>query len=213
MAVDTSTYPGDFDTSKPAGGDSRTEADDNFRQIKTALKNAFGAVKGAVTASHTELSYVTGVTSAIQTQLNTKGAIAGQAWTGGQNFTGATITVPTQTASDSSTNAASTAMVQAAIASVNSQTALSTSISSSASVSVSVGQHIVCSNASTVTATLPTSPASGDRCRVTFSNTLYSNVIDPGSLKIFGATGTRTVNAKNASPEFIYTNSSIGWVY
>ena len=40
--------------------------------------------------SLTELSYVKGVTSAIQTQLNAKGAIAGQVWTGVHDFGGAT---------------------------------------------------------------------------------------------------------------------------
>jgi hypothetical protein len=40
--------------------------------------------------SLTELTYVKGVTSAIQTQIDTKGAIAGQVWTGAHDFGGAT---------------------------------------------------------------------------------------------------------------------------
>ena len=213
MAVDSATTIAGFDLSKPSGSDPRSELDNNLRHVKTVLQGNFPNVGGTVTATHTQLSYVTGVTSAIQTQLDAKGAHAGQTWTGTQNFTGATVTVATKASSYSGTEAVNGAMVQAAIASVNSQTALSTSIDASASVSISVGQHIVCTNASSVTATLPPSPAAGDRCRLTFSNTLYSNVINPGALKIFGAAGARNVNAKNASPEFIYTNSTVGWVY
>jgi hypothetical protein len=63
------------------------------------------------TVTSTEIGYLAGVTSAIQTQINAKGAITGQSWTGAQNFTGATITVPTQTLGDSTTLAASTAFV------------------------------------------------------------------------------------------------------
>jgi hypothetical protein len=58
-------------------------------------------------ASHTELNFVVGTTSAIQTQLNTKGAIAGQAWTGIHTFT-------TQAAGNNSTRAATTAYVDTA---------------------------------------------------------------------------------------------------
>lgn len=47
---------------------------------------------GGVTLSSTEMSYLDGVTSAIQTQLAALGAIAGQAWTGTHNFGGATVT-------------------------------------------------------------------------------------------------------------------------
>lgn len=45
---------------------------------------------------------------------NDRGARGGDTYTGTQNFTGATITVPTQTAADNSTKAASTAYVDAA---------------------------------------------------------------------------------------------------
>jgi len=77
---------------------------------------------GSNQPSPTEISYLDGVTSAVQTQLDTeaaaraaadllRGLIAGQAWTGSQDFTGATITVLTQAAGDSTTKAASTAFV------------------------------------------------------------------------------------------------------
>lgn len=66
---------------------------------------------GAVT--NTEIATLSGVSSAIQQQINTKGAITGQAWSGAHSFSGA-ITVKTQAAGDSSTNAASTAFVAGA---------------------------------------------------------------------------------------------------
>jgi len=56
MAVDTALYVGDFDTAVPAGGDGRVEGDDNFRQVKTATKNSFPSVTGAVTKTHTQIN-------------------------------------------------------------------------------------------------------------------------------------------------------------
>ena len=59
---------------------------------------------GAV--SDTEIGYLDGVTSAIQAQIDAKGAITGQTWTGTHDF-------PTQSTGDSSTKAATTAFVAA----------------------------------------------------------------------------------------------------
>lgn len=53
---------------------------------------------------------------AIAAAVNSKADAAGGALTGAQNFTGATITVPTKTALDNSLNAASTAYADAAVA-------------------------------------------------------------------------------------------------
>lgn len=99
-------------TATPSVGDSTTlAATTAYVQGEFAAK--FTGLSGVVTATTDELNYSVGVTSAIQTQLNAKGAIAGQVWTGTQDFTSATVTVPTQTAGDSTTNAASTAFVSA----------------------------------------------------------------------------------------------------
>lgn len=96
----------------PAVGNSTTlAATTAYVQGEFAAK--FTGLSGAVTATTAEINYSVGVTSAIQTQINAKGAIAGQAWTGTQDFTGATVAVPTQTIGDSTTNAASTAFVSA----------------------------------------------------------------------------------------------------
>lgn len=97
MALETGTYISDLVITNPTSTDPKSAGDDHFRLIKSTLKTTFPNVAGAVTPTHTELNYVDGVTSAIQTQLDSKGAHAGQAWTGTQNFTGATVTVAAPT--------------------------------------------------------------------------------------------------------------------
>jgi hypothetical protein len=68
----TFNYPSDLNASYPAAGDARSEGDDHLRGLKSVLKTTFPGVSGAVTPTHTELNYVDGVTSAIQTQLDAK---------------------------------------------------------------------------------------------------------------------------------------------
>jgi hypothetical protein len=164
MALETGTYISDLVVTNPTSTDPKSQGDDQIRLVKSVLKNTYPNVSGAVTPTHTELNYVDGVTSAIQGQIDSKGTITGQTWTGthafasttsignvsateisyldgvtsaiqtqftditgtlipakgditGQtwtgthSFTGATITVPTQSAGDNSTKAASTAYV------------------------------------------------------------------------------------------------------
>lgn len=115
MALETGTYISDLNASNPVGGtDLVSTLDDHIRLVKSTIKNTFPNVAGAVTPSHTELGYVAGVTSAIQTQINAKATKAGDTYTGTHDFSGATaIKVPTQTAGDNTTNAASTAFVVA----------------------------------------------------------------------------------------------------
>jgi len=70
---------------------------------------------GAVTS--TELGYLDGVTSAIQTQLGTKAPLAGPTFTGTVTLPSTTVAT-TQTAGNSSTAPATTAFVQATVGSV-----------------------------------------------------------------------------------------------
>lgn len=205
MAVDSALYIGNFDTAKPAGSDPAAELDNSDRQIKTAAKNTFPNCTGGVTASHTELSYVTGVTSPIQTQLNAKAALASPTFTG-------TPAAPTATLGTATTQLATTAFTQAAIASVNAQSPLTLAIDSGAAVAGAVGQHTVCTNAAAVTFTLPAMTA-GQRCRVTFANNVSTNLVDPNGQPVFGAAGTRQANLIGTSVEFTYVNSSVGVVY
>ena len=63
-------YIDDLNSSNPAAGDNVSEGDDHIRGIKNVLKTTFPSIDGAITATDTELNYVDGVTSAIQTQLD-----------------------------------------------------------------------------------------------------------------------------------------------
>lgn len=86
MGLESITYISDFVTTNPTSSDPKSQGDDQIRGIKTGVKNTFPNVTGAVTPTHTELNFVDGVTSAIQTQIDTKGAITGQTWTGTHTF-------------------------------------------------------------------------------------------------------------------------------
>ena len=75
-------YLDDLNSSNPAAGDNVSEGDDHIRGIKNVLKLTFPNVDAAVNATPTELNYVDGVTSAIQTQMDTKAPIASPTFTG-----------------------------------------------------------------------------------------------------------------------------------
>ena len=70
-------YIDSLNSSNPAAGDNVSEGDDHIRGIKNVLKTTFPSIDGAVTATDTELNYVDGVTSNVQTQLN---AITADDW-------------------------------------------------------------------------------------------------------------------------------------
>lgn len=112
MTVETALYPPQLNTSLPPQSDMVSEGAAHLRLLKTVEKTTWPNVAGAVSASHTEINYLTGVTSGIQSQINSKGAIAGQTWSGAHVF-GGTVTVPTLAQGNSTTGAASTAFVQA----------------------------------------------------------------------------------------------------
>lgn len=76
MGLETGTYISDLVATNPTGSDNASTADDHCRLIKSTVKATFPNVSGAVTPTHTELNYVDGVTSAIQTQLDSKAAKA-----------------------------------------------------------------------------------------------------------------------------------------
>jgi hypothetical protein len=116
MALESGSFLADLNAANPTGTDPKSQGDDHIRLLKSALKNSFPNVAGAVTPSHTELNHVDGVTSAIQTQLDAKGAIAGQVWTGAHDYTGGAIAVPTASPGAATPDAASTAFVAAGLA-------------------------------------------------------------------------------------------------
>lgn len=128
MGIESATYISDLNEAWPLGSDLKSTLDNHHRLTKAAIKTTFPNVTGAVTPTHTELNYVDGVTSAIQTQIDAKfdkagGAITGDATIGGTlgvtgalsgttgAFSGA-VTGVTATAGDSTTKFATTAYVQ-----------------------------------------------------------------------------------------------------
>jgi hypothetical protein len=81
MGLETGTYISDLDSANPASGDSQVQGDDHIRLIKATVKATFPNLTGAVAPTQTELNYVDGVTSAIQTQIDTANSarVAGDA--------------------------------------------------------------------------------------------------------------------------------------
>lgn len=94
MSVETALYPPQLNTTLPAASDWVSEGDDHIRLTKTVIKTTFPNVAGAVSATHAEINHVVGVTSAIQGQIDAKGAIAGQTWTGTHVFPATTTVGP-----------------------------------------------------------------------------------------------------------------------
>lgn len=83
MTIETSTYPSQWNSAYPEAGSAFTEGDDHIRKIKANYLAAWpNLTAAAVTASTTELNYVDGVTSSIQTQLDAKAPLASPALTG-----------------------------------------------------------------------------------------------------------------------------------
>lgn len=77
MGLESATYISELVATNPAGADDYATADDHLRLIKTVLQTQFpNFTADAMVASVVELNYMDGVTSAIQTQLDTKAASA-----------------------------------------------------------------------------------------------------------------------------------------
>jgi hypothetical protein len=72
MALETATYIDGLVAANPTSTDPVSQGDDHLRLLKSTVKATFPNLSGAVTPTHTELNYVDGVTSAIQTQLDAK---------------------------------------------------------------------------------------------------------------------------------------------
>lgn len=83
MALETGTYISDLVATNPVGAtDTKATLDDHIRLVKSTVKATFPNISGAVTPTHTELNYVDGVTSAIQTQIDAKAPKASPTFTG-----------------------------------------------------------------------------------------------------------------------------------
>lgn len=106
MALETGTYISDLVATNPIAADPKSAGDDHIRLLKSTIKATFPNVTGAVTPTHTELNYVDGVTSAIQTQLDLKAPLASPILTGVPE-------APTAALGTSNTQIATTAFVAA----------------------------------------------------------------------------------------------------
>lgn len=93
MTIETASFINGLNASLPAASDPKSEGDDHLRLIKTTVKATFPNITGAVTPTQADLNVLAGAAS---------GAVSG-------------LNVATQAASNNTTLAASTAMVQAAI--------------------------------------------------------------------------------------------------
>lgn len=58
MPLETATYINQLDAANPVGSDPIAAGDDHLRLIKSAIKNTFPNVTGAVTVTHTQLNAV-----------------------------------------------------------------------------------------------------------------------------------------------------------
>jgi hypothetical protein len=194
MAIETATYISDLDQTRPSATDPKSEGDDQLRLIKSTIKATFPSVTGAVTVSHTQLNSIPSLAT-----------LASPALTG-------TPTVPTAAVATSTTQAASTAFVQTAIAAVNAQAAPTTlSVSNAASVALTAGQHDVATYSGAVTWTLPAAPSAGQQIAVTPGNGLYSNVVSRNGEKIMGLSEDMTIDNPSVTVFFRYINSTLGW--
>ncbi len=83
----TGKYIDDLVATNPAATDSVSDGDEHIRGVKNVLKNTFPNLTGAVTATHTELNFVDGVTSNIQAQINNLDPLPSQTGHSGKYLT------------------------------------------------------------------------------------------------------------------------------
>ena len=102
MPVESATYINQLVTTNPEGSDAYSTADDHIRLIKAALRNSFVDVGSEVSASAGELNYLRGVTSNLQTQIETVDALY-------DDITGGTATVANAVQWEGATRFVSTA--------------------------------------------------------------------------------------------------------
>lgn len=136
MGLEAAIYINQLVSTNPDGSDAKSQGDDHIRMIKAALLTCFPNIGGAVSADATELSYVDGVTSAIQTQINAKAPIASPTFTG-------TPAAPTPSSSDNSTTLATTAFVVAAFAAAATSAGLASTTPSANKVPLALGTGLI----------------------------------------------------------------------
>lgn len=235
MTVETASYISQLDPTYPAAGDPKSEGDNHLRLVKTVLKTQFPNFgTNAITATAAEVNYLVGVTSAVQTQLNTldtgKASKSGATYTGTHDFSGATLTAATPSSGDATTKVATTAFVSAAAftsalpgqtgnagkfvttdgtdASWGSVAGVISEISTNTS--AQSGYCYVISAA--LTLTLPATPAAGDWVSIQDSSDSSAVVIGRNSEKIMGLAEDMTVDITSVGMRLVYSGATLGWV-
>src|SRR5574340_526034 len=98
MTIETALYQDQLNASWPLQSDIVREGAGHLRLLKSVLKTTFPNVTGSVSASHVELSRVSGLASPVQPQLDAlatgKGSVSGQTWTGTHVFPSTTTVGP-----------------------------------------------------------------------------------------------------------------------
>lgn len=231
MTVESASYISQLDATLPLPGDKKSEGDNQLRLVKTVLKTQFPNFgTAAMTATTTELNYVVGVTSGIQAQINTKATKAGDTYTGAHDFTGATPTVPTATAGDSSSKAASTAFVgSTAFSSAlpgqtgNAGRTVRTDGTSASWGSIYGSPQVISTNTTaatgtaylltaSLTLTLPATPAAGDCVFVHDASGSGTCVIGRGGENIMSAAEDLNLNTGYPYLWLVYADATRGWV-
>lgn len=200
--------------------DSLDDLLDGTTAIKPNLSEGLWKVGGtAILPTAAELNFVDGVTSAIQTQLNAKAALASPALTG-------TPTAPTATAADSTTQLATTAFVTTAdnlkanlasptftgtpLAPTASVATNTTQIATTAFVNAEISADVGVADSSLVKTALNASgspPIYACRAWVNFNGTGTIAIRASGNVSSItdGGTGFYTVNFTTAMPDANYS--------
>lgn len=113
MPVESATYITDFVSTNPDPADQKRFGDEHLRMIKSVLQNTLPNANAAITVTPTELNYLAGVSSNLQTQISARAPIASPTFTG-------TPAAPTATVGTSTTQIATTEYVVASIANAGS---------------------------------------------------------------------------------------------
>jgi len=229
MAIEAATYINGLDGTRPSSTDPKSEGDDHLRLLKLVLKATFPNLAGAVSASDVELSYLAGLTSAIQAQIDSKAAKAGAVHTGAHDFTGATTTVAAPVAAASPvTKLYADGLAFGAVAlpgqpgnarrfvKTDGTTAnwdwpqLTLATVTGTTHTAEVGTLCVLTNVAATTVTLPASPAVDDVIEVMPANGLTTNVIN-GNGKNINGDATVTIDNAWACVTVRYISIAIGW--
>ena len=75
----------------------------------------------------------------------------------------------------------------------------------------SAGQHLILTNASATTVTLPITPNDLDMIQITVANDRVDNIVNRNAKNINGFAENMTIDIKNASFCLLYVNSVVQW--